>query len=84
MTGFVFKIHIWILNIETDWRSSKYLELLKQAYYHVRQKKRLEIFKSNAFAEKKKNCRHLLSRRHSRITHTGNFKIGDTLTEEKL
>ncbi|MDR1226078.1 MAG: peptide chain release factor 3 [Prevotellaceae bacterium] len=90
MTGFIFKIHA---NMDPNHRDR--LAFLKicsgafernKAYLHVRQGKQLKFSSPNAFmADKKSIVDEAFPGDIVGLHDTGNFKIGDTLTEgEKL
>ncbi|MGM0636073.1 MAG: peptide chain release factor 3 [Bacteroidota bacterium] len=89
-TGFVFKIHA---NMDPKHRDRlAFVKIVSgifkrnQPYLHVRQDKKLKFSSPNAFfAEKKQVVDEMYPGDIVGLHDTGNFKIGDTLTEgEKL
>lgn len=86
MTGFVFKIHA---NMDPKHRDRlAFIKIVSgtfernKPYYHVRQKKNLKFSSPNAFfAEKKEIVDISYPGDIVGLHDTGNFKIGDTLTE---
>ena len=88
MTGFVFKIHA---NMDPKHRDRlAFVKIVSGTfkrntpYLHVRNKKKLKFSSPNAFfAEKKEIVEESFAGDIVGLHDTGNFKIGDTLTEEK-
>ena len=89
MTGFVFKIHA---NMDPKHRDRlAFIKIVSgtfernKPYYHVRQKKNLKFSSPNAFfAEKKEIVDISYPGDIVGLHDTGNFKIGDTLTEGEM
>ncbi|CAD0003794.1 peptide chain release factor 3 [Flavobacterium chungangense] len=89
MSGFVFKIHA---NMDPKHRDRlAFIKIVSgtfernKPYYHVRQKKNLKFSSPNAFfAEKKEIVDISYPGDIVGLHDTGNFKIGDTLTEGEL
>jgi peptide chain release factor 3 len=89
MTGFVFKIHA---NMDPKHRDRlAFIKIVSgtfernKPYYHVRQKKNLKFSSPNAFfAEKKEIVDISYPGDIVGLHDTGNFKIGDTLTEGEI
>ena len=89
MTGFVFKIHA---NMDAKHRDRlAFIKIVSgtfernKPYYHVRQKKNLKFSSPNAFfAEKKEIVDISYPGDIVGLHDTGNFKIGDTLTEGEM
>jgi peptide chain release factor 3 len=89
MTGFVFKIHA---NMDPKHRDRlAFIKIVSgtfernKPYYHVRQKKNFKFSSPNAFfAEKKEIVDISYSGDIVGLHDTGNFKIGDTLTEGEI
>jgi len=89
MTGFVFKIHA---NMDPKHRDRlAFIKIVSgtfernKPYYHVRQKKNLKFSSPNAFfAEKKEIVDISYPVDIVGLHDTGNFKIGDTLTEGEI
>ena len=89
MTGFVFKIHA---NMDPKHRDRlAFIKIVSgtfernKPYYHVRQKKNLKFSSPNAFfAEKKEIVDISYPGDIVGLHDTGNFKIGDTLTEGEV
>jgi peptide chain release factor 3 len=89
MTGFVFKIHA---NMDPKHRDRlAFVKIVSgtfernKPYYHVRQHKNLKFSSPNAFfAEKKEIVDISYPGDIVGLHDTGNFKIGDTLTEGEI
>ncbi len=89
MTGFVFKIHA---NMDPKHRDRlAFIKIVSgtfernKPYFHVRQKKNLKFSSPNAFfAEKKEIVDISYPGDIVGLHDTGNFKIGDTLTEGEV
>jgi peptide chain release factor 3 len=89
MSGFVFKIHA---NMDPKHRDRlAFIKIVSgtfernKPYYHVRQKKNLKFSSPNAFfAEKKEIVDISYPGDIVGLHDTGNFKIGDTLTEGEI
>ncbi|MGB0837093.1 MAG: peptide chain release factor 3 [Flavobacteriaceae bacterium] len=89
MTGFVFKIHA---NMDPKHRDRlAFVKIVSGTfkrntpYLHVRNKKKLKFSSPNAFfAEKKEIVDESFAGDIVGLHDTGNFKIGDTLTEGEL
>ena len=89
MTGFVFKIHA---NMDPKHRDRlAFIKIVSgtfernKPYFHVRQKKNLKFSSPNAFfAEKKEIVDISFPGDIVGLHDTGNFKIGDTLTEGEI
>ena len=89
MTGFVFKIHA---NMDPKHRDRlAFVKIVSGTfkrntpYLHVRNKKKLKFSSPNAFfAEKKEIVEESFAGDIVGLHDTGNFKIGDTLTEGEM